>query len=181
MERLYEVLGVRRVASIGLFALPIAFGGVLIVLILNPQMSADEIIGTVAIPLMVSYILVRGAIWVATDIPPMSPEEIASFERLQKNGRHWAFSAIGVVVFVGGMWIFATAGLSLVAYYLLGLHWAAQAALLTLRLIFWVVAISAVQLCLKWLCKIALVKIAHLSRIIFDLPFPHGQGQGHVG
>jgi hypothetical protein len=176
MRTLLRSFDASRLGRIFLLAFPVAGLAVGFCLWTNPLLSDDEIAVSVSVPLMISYILIRLVILLVSKTKEPTKEEMERFEEMRKQGGTVEMSFLLAFAFIAGMWAAITDGLSLIVFNLMGLVWAANNAMLFLRVFVLVVATSAVFLCLKMLCRMWIVKIAHWLREIFHFPIP-----GHHG
>lgn len=174
MKSLLRELDASRVARIFALTLPIGALFVTAVALANRQLSIDEIAASVAVPLMVSYLLVRAIIWLVADVPERTPEEIKQLEAAHTDCQSIAVAipTAVVVVFVVGIWASITASISLGFYAVLGLSWAFAAALSLLKVVFFIVAVSAISICLVSFCNPWIIKLARFFRVVFHFPVP---------
>jgi len=159
---------------------PISAAAVCAIAFANPAASGDEIATTAVVPLLVSYLMVRGIMWLASGAAQPSQEEMRAFEE-ERLRRSPQFSieipALFVFVFLLGMWWIVAGGLSAGAYWALGLTSAFSTTVSSLKWACSIVALDAVLICLITLCGIWLLKIAKFFHDAFDDPFSFFHGR----
>jgi hypothetical protein len=170
-----------RGSRLALIVIPISIIAVLGVFWANKTASGDEIAATAAVPLLVSYLMIRGIMWAASGIPDLTDEEKKALE--QRRASEPApmltidISAMLAAAFVLGMWWVVAGSISAGVYWALGLNRAFYAAVASVKWTLFVVGGSAVMICLSMLCRAWLVKIARFSHGVFNDPlsFFHGR------
>ena len=171
-----------RGGRVFLFLLPLSFAGVTLFSIVNPMTSPDVMVTVVAIPLMVSYLMLRLIVLVASGISEPSEAELRAVRAAGQSATTVKLGTLVTtlgIVFFAGMWI-AVAGLaSALLYAVLDLQTASKFALSLVRWIFLGVAVAAVFICLVSMCRFWLLKIAKVSRDLFNNPstIVHGRAR----
>ena len=74
-------------SRLALIVIPISIAAVLVVFWANRAASGDEIAATAAVPLLVSYLMIRGIMGVASGIPDLTVEEKMLLERRHSQER----------------------------------------------------------------------------------------------
>lgn len=146
----------------------------------RPAISGDELATIAAVPLLISYLMIRGVMWAASRIPEATDEQRKAFEQRQKEHPPQVSISISrtlAIAFVLGMWWVVTGSLSAVAYWGLGLNVAFSAVISSIKWTLLVVSTTAVLICLMTLCKAWLLKIAKFSHDVFDDPFSFFHGR----
>jgi len=186
-SRIYSDL--TRGSRLFLIAFPFSLAMVALVMWSNSKSSTDVIATSAAVPLIVSYLMIRLIMWMASRIPDMTEEEARRFERehemsatamkverqRQSDGQDRTTVTITpsgflIVAFVLGVWCVVAGTISAGIYWCLGLT---QAVLMAITIVKWtltVVAAAAVILCLISFCRESLLRIAKMSHDIFDDP-----------
>jgi hypothetical protein len=180
MRTLLKMLDASRAVKVFVLCLPVALASVAIIVLLNPKIGVDEVAATVAIPLMVSYLMVRMIDWLVSDMPGMTPAEKEQFKRLEEAHSVVSVPPLLAISFIVGAWLCIATGVSLGFYKLLDLSWGFSAAISVLRIAFFLVAAISVAVCIKWLFRIWIVRTAQFLRSLFHFPvFVHHSGQAH--
>jgi len=130
----------------------------------------DQISPAAAVPMVVSYIMVRAVMRFADE--PMSEETQCQKENGELLKQHSFRSHAMATLFVVSLWIMITAVASMGVYWALGMHWAITASWNLVRVIAAVNAGTAVVLCLTPICKPAVVRIAGIFHQVFNHPLP---------
>jgi hypothetical protein len=144
----------------------------------RPTVSGDEVAAIAAVPLLISYMMIRGVMWAASRIPDATDEERKAFEQGQKeHPPQLSISGTLAIAFVLGVWWVVTGSLSAVAYWGLGLNVAFSAVVSSIKWTLLVVSTAAVLICLTTLCRTWLLKIAKFSHDVFDDPFSFFHGR----
>jgi hypothetical protein len=139
---------------------------------IEPNVNADEVATAATVPLLISYLMIRGIIWLASGARELSTEEKLEMGKAHKDGRSVEISAFLGAVFACGMWLFIAGLLSVGVYYLLGMPWAVRATVKLIEDIMALVAFIAVWLCLSRLCRPWMIKMAKFFHALLDRPIP---------
>ena len=108
--------------------------------------------------------------WFVSGLPQPAKEEAASHA---ETGYRTEPNTLAMVLgwfFVVGFSCVVSLGLSLAAFWLLGLGIAVTATFSVLRLAVALVSVAAVLLCLKWLCRPWLLRIAAFAGNLINRP-----------
>jgi hypothetical protein len=152
--------------------LPVAFASVGAIVWLNPKISGDEVAATVAIPLMISYLMVRAIDRLVSELPEVTAEDKERIERLKEERHTIDIPAILAIPFMVVAWVCVATGLSVGFYRLLGLTWGFSAALVVLKCAVILIGVISVTMCLKWLFRIGIVRTAYFFRSLSHFPMP---------
>jgi hypothetical protein len=166
-----------RALRLSVIAVPVSVITVVVVAWANPAATGDEIATIAAVPLLISYLMIRGIMWLDSATPNPTEEEMRAFERSHAPAFSVEVSATLGLVFVLGMGWVAVGTLSALAYWALGLPHAFAATLSSVKWTLFIAAMAAVIICLMMLCKSWLLKIARASHLLFNDPtsFFHGR------
>jgi hypothetical protein len=174
MKTLLQMLGRSRVLRVSVLCLPVALVSIAIILWLNSKVSVDELSVIVAIPVMISYLMVRGIDRLFSDVPEMTLEQQERVRRMEQDGSVIAVPPVIGIIFIAGAWVCVATGLSIGFYKLLGLSWGFSAALSVLKFALLLIAGISVTVCLKCLLRSWLVKTAQFLRSLSRFPtFSH--------
>lgn len=179
-----------------IIAFPFSVAMVALVMWSDPKASADVIATSAAVPLIVSYLMIRAIMWLASELPELTEEERRRLEedhkahaaaiKVEWRRRHDEKQTTAITVttagllavaFVLGVWCVVAGAFSALIYWCIGLTQAVSMALSIINWTLGIVAATAVLLCLIRLCRASLLKIAKISHDLFDDPFSvfHGR------
>jgi hypothetical protein len=194
-NRIYSEL--TRGSRIFIIAIPFSVLMVALIAWSDPNASGDLIATSAAVPVMVSYLMIRVIMWLASGLPEPTEEDkrilaeehrkthttaIAIEVRSGDDGKSSARititrSGLLAVAFVLSVWCTIAGSISAGVFWGLGITKATTEAILIVKWILMLVAGSAVLLCLTIFCRAALIKIAKLSHEIFEDPFSMFHGR----
>jgi hypothetical protein len=166
----------RRAVRIALIALGVSLLWVPALWMAAGEKPVGEMAAVAAIPLIVSYVLLR-AIGQFVSVSERDRAESEDGVKVVVHGGLALLFGLAALIFVFGVWTFAISGLSLLAYEALGIEWAANGAGVVILLTLRVVAGIAITICTLILCKEWIGRIAKVSHEIVNHPINHGAHQ----
>lgn len=169
--------GLRLVAlafMLNLVWVPLLFG-------ISGSHSADEMAVTAAVPLIVSYLMLKAVMWMASGAREMTDDEVRETEKLvnANTGNRTRASDVLGILFLIGVWLGVAGFLSFLTYWGIGLYWAMLGALQLVQAILIITAGSAVLLCLIKLCHPWTIRVARFFFDFLDRPLHFRLPAGH--
>lgn len=135
---------------------------------LNPELSGDVATATVMVPLLISYVMIRLVMWIASGASEPTEEQLRAIEKDHNSPMNLV--QILTVAFGVGMWILFTAAFSAAVYWSLGMAWSLDLAVRIIRSIVYLVGGAAVFLCVRWLCRTVILQIDGLVHAFLTQP-----------
>jgi hypothetical protein len=163
----------RRGARIALLALLVSLVWVPILWMAVGEKPLGEMAATAAIPLIVSYLLLRTIGHFASDSQGHTQQRRES-EAVKVEVRTTGAIALVFIaaacIFILGVWIISVAGASFLAYTALDIHWAASGSVAVILTTLRVVAVTAITISALALCRESITRIARVSHEIVNHP-----------